>query len=225
MAEIRPIDQPAGPKRADAMARSKDELAEKAENQPQKFSVDVNSIELENEIVGKLNPTSGRLEITNPVPGYRYLFVRDELSAIAEVEQRVARELRADLPGYKRVDSGDPECPELRGADGARRLGDTILFRCPEEVAALLDRVRTRRARARLLPGNLVAQAERLGSRYVHAYEVEGDPHEIFSGRAGRSPREFSREIVQTQAVHQIAEDAKSGNIHGLPLDKVIKGA
>lgn len=235
MAEkIIPANLPAGHSREEAKKAVADQQAEEIEKLSENMGgFDPSTVfEVENEIAQNYNLNTNEFEVVDAVEGYSYLWGRISYKSHNEIMSRAQRYLGNRVPGYELVSGPKaefPECWNLRQADGTRRIGDVQLYRVRAEVYRAIRARQDLTAQARHLgisTAAIIAHAERY-PRYVHVTETKGNPIDYIRERArsrGGIPREaFDREMVQSLAVHQMAEDAKAGNLHGLPMERAVR--
>lgn len=230
--KIIPAELPAGAPRNEAKAIVADQLAEQGEKEFANVTAfDPSKLEIENEIAQHYNTATNEFEVTDAVEGYCYLWGRRHPKSHAEIMSRVGRYLGNRIPGYELVSGPQekfPECWQLRAEDGTRRIGDVQLYRVRKQVWDALQECYARDAKAREMgvSSGLMSRAARY-PRYVRATETEGDPMEFLRDRArtrGGIPREaYDRAVIESLTVHKIAEDARTGNLHGIPLDRAIR--
>jgi len=222
-----PANMPAGHAKDEAKKIVTDQLAEEMEaKEATAGAYDPNDLEIDNEIARNYNPMLGGFEVIGALPDYHYVWVRDDMRSVNELLTRASRYLGTRVPGYQIVRGKDPECRNMLDAQSYRRNGDTILAKAPIETKEAIDACidRQNRAREMGIAEGLLEAAER-NPKYVRAYAVEGDPHDIFRDRArrgGADPARYEQEMLASMAIHNIGEDAKTGNIKGLPLGRAI---
>lgn len=136
----------AGHGRREQMKRRLDNLHESAERMLENtdtamYAIDPAKLKEEPEILKHLNTTSCVFEVTNPKPGYVYLWEREKSDAIARKKTEARIWLGPGHPGWEVVSSAaEPECHDLLTAEGTRRIGDTILMRITTESYILIQR-------------------------------------------------------------------------------------
>jgi len=230
-----PADMPAGYDRDEAKRKITDQHAEAIEQMSgDNATFDPGVFDIENEIAQHYNFETNEFEVIDAVEGYSYLWGlclgSFAYQSHAEIMGRAHRLLGPRAKGYELVCGPRetfPECWEMRHVDGTRRIGDVQLYRIRSEYARAIEVKRAMRAKARELGASsqLLAKAERY-SKYAGAIEVEGDPHEYYRARAqnrGGIPRKaFDREMIMTLAEHKISEDARTGNLFGIPVTKAV---
>lgn len=229
--KIIPAELPAGHAREEAKKIVADQLAEQIEHESgDGATFDPSVLEVENEIAQHYNMSLNEFEVMDPVEGYDYLWGRCDYRSHMEIMSRAQRYLGMGVRGYELVSGPKerfPECWDLKAPDGTRRIGDCQLYRVKREVHHAIEVKQALAAKARDLgvSQNVLARAAKY-PKYVRATEVQGNPIDYLRNRAqahGGIPREaFDREMVETLVIHQIAEDAKKGNIHGLPLNRAV---
>ncbi len=150
---------PAGDRQRDVLKERTDRLAERAETAPQvEGGVNPKAFEIDREIAQYLHPVN-LLEVSNKVPGMRYKWVH--------TGQHSYFVTWATAQGWEIVSGDMPEAAERRDVTGARRIGDTILLRIPEERALRLDRAEyvQREMQQKGIGGRLAELGERYRSQ------------------------------------------------------------
>jgi len=240
---IIPADMPAGHSRDEAKRLVADQQAEAIEQMSgdnATFDPSILSLDsLENEIASNYNTVTNEFEVTDAVEGYSYLWGRYEIkgrpdySSHFEIMSRAQRLLGGRVPGYELVNGPQerfPECWHLRAVDGTRRIGDCQLYRVRKQIAAAIEVKQQMVAKAKELGvgANVLAHAAQANRRrhYVEATVTDGNPINYIRERArshGGIPREaFDREMITTLAEHKIAEDARTGNLYGIPVERAV---
>jgi hypothetical protein len=147
----RPVDEPKGPKRADAMARAKDDLDERIETMP-KEGIDPKKIAVDPAIrkvlVRNISRSRNPLAVSRALPEYEYGWyrwsgefpqVQEKLGITVEVDGRIE-------PAWEIVTGTMPEALERKHVDGTRRIADVMLMRCHKDVHAVLRAEEEQRA-------------------------------------------------------------------------------
>lgn len=135
----RPIDEPAGPRRANAMARSKDELDEQMDGKELATRA-LKDIKIDGEIVSTFN--SG--EVSNADPAFHYKWARyvKPYGGVAPVDYDLALTIRTSSHGvlkcWEKVNGSMVEAIEHRDETGCRKVGDVMLIRCRKDVYAAI---------------------------------------------------------------------------------------
>lgn len=228
--KINPSELPAGAARDEAKAIVKDQLEEEIDRRSQEGGAfDPAEFEIDNEIAQNYNFVTNEFEVIHPVAGYTYLWGRKDMRSHMEIMTRVQRYMGNNIKGYELV-KGDrkdfPECWHLKSVDGTRVIGDCQLYRVPTPVYHELRRRQDLLAKARDM--GVSAGALEYAARhpnYVHVHETDGDPIEAMRGRAqqhGMSRAQYDREMAMSLAVHKMAEDARDGNLYGMPVEKAV---
>ncbi len=123
---------PPGDERRDELKRRTDALAQQAQqlvDEAEVYGIDPTSLEVENEIASRFN----ELEVSDPLPGYRYRWVWTGMNSLM-VKRALAERFPGAYKGWEIVTGEMPEAQEAKdGVTGARRVGDAILLRCTEE--------------------------------------------------------------------------------------------
>jgi hypothetical protein len=148
----RPIDEPKGPKRADAMARATDDLAQQAEERSEeRGAIDPKKLVIESEIAQHFNS----LEVSHAQPGYVYCWARfkGDAGGVTQVQMKLAMTVKTNqgiLPCWEVVCGNMPEAIERKatgpGMDTTRCLGDVMLLRCRMEVYEAIRAYEERKA-------------------------------------------------------------------------------
>lgn len=123
-ATVNPDLEPAGWKRDEQLAERTDTLeqaAEEASEEREVHAFDPAQLKPDWEILQHMD----ELEVSDPTPGYRYMWVYEGLNS-----QMIVKKSRL---GWVVVQGQDPECAALKDARGYRKIGDTILMRIPED--------------------------------------------------------------------------------------------
>lgn len=207
----RPIDEPKGPKRADAMARAKDELEEQATTLSDEHGVvDPKKLVIENEIAQHFNS----LEVSNAQEGYVYLWARfkADMGGVPQVQMKLAMTVKTNQ-GVKacwEVVNGDmPEAIERKGSgpDTARYIGDVILLRCRTEIHAAIRRYEEQK-HERIRTGAMESLQEK-GRQ--HGMIVHTDPSDPVLQRALKhaAANEMANKILDSQI--------REGRVSGMP--------
>jgi hypothetical protein len=227
-----PADMPAGHSRDEAMKVVADELAEQGEKEfADVTSYSPDKLEVDNEIAQHYDFATDEFTVTDKVSGYVYLWNPANMRAHMEVMSRAARLLRdTSVRGFELVKGPKetyPECLHLKEVDGTRKVGDCQLYRIKEHVWAALVATGRMAAKAQEIgiSSSLLERAARAPG-YTAAHVVEGDPRQFLAQRAQRGgmPREqFVAEMVKTEAINEMARDMRSGNLHGMPVNKAVR--
>lgn len=238
---IIPAEIPAGHRREEAkklVTDQQDEAIEQMAGDDAAFDPSVLDLDnCDNEILQNYNTATNEFEVVDARPEYAYLWGRYEIkgrpdySSHFEIMSRAQRLLGSRVPGYELVNGPRerfPECWHLRAADGTRRIGDCQLYRVRKEVARAIEVKQSMNAKAREMGvGAQVLAYAAKHSRYVHANLTDGNPIDYIRERArshGGIPREtFDQQMIQTLAVHKIAEDARTGNLYGIPVERAVR--
>lgn len=137
----RPIDEPAGPKRRNAMARSKDELDEERDGKEVAVRA-LKDIQIDGEIISNFN--SGEVSNANPAFFYKWARYVKPYGGTAPVDYDLALTIRTSSHGvmkvWEKVNGSMVEAIEHREVDGTRKVGDVMLIRCRRDVHACLRR-------------------------------------------------------------------------------------
>ena len=115
---------PAGHARKEVLKKRKDTLEHKAEEmagQVEVGAIDPKSFEVSREIGGRFD----ELQVVGALPQYAYKWV--QIDYPTNSRGKMAR--LETINGWEVVTGDMPEAPDLRQADGTRRLGDVILMR------------------------------------------------------------------------------------------------
>lgn len=138
----RPIDQPAGPKRREAMARVQDELEEDIAAMPEgATAVKLKDIKIDGEIISNFN--SGHVSNADPAFVYAWKRYVAPFGGTAPVDYDLALTIRTSSHGvlkcWEKVNGLMTEAIEHRAVDGTRKIGDVMLLRCRKDVYAAIQ--------------------------------------------------------------------------------------
>lgn len=213
----RPIDEPAGVKRTEAMAQAKDDLAEKAEALP-KESISPRKIEINREIASVLVQQQNK--VSGGLPDKVYCWVRyrrpDGTSDSSAIDAKLVEEVTVDgqkQPMWEVVTGDMPEARERKGvgADSTRRIGDVLLMRCDRDVYAAWQDNQERYTQ--LFNGRAIApEGGRVfidKGRRVHVSTISNDPNDKRYKKMMTSAA--ANEIANRQFDQQIREGRVAG--------------
>lgn len=128
-ADKRPIDEPAGHKRDEAMRRSKDALEQEAEQLADELGVagiDPSALEEDREVVQMLTDSS---HVRDAQPGYVYCWVRFKSNSGANgVDEKLSWTIGGS-PVWEVVKGDMPEARERKNESGYRVMADVLLMR------------------------------------------------------------------------------------------------
>lgn len=207
----RPIDEPKGPKRADAMARAKDDLEEQADKRSdERGAIDPKKLVVESEIAQHFNS----LDVSNAQEGYRYCWARFKADAggVPQVQMKLAMTVNTNqgIKACWEVVNGDMlEAIERKGSgpDTARYIGDVLLLRCRVEIYDAIRAYEEKKARDR--------QAQSMENLHEkgrqHGMIVHTDPNDPVLQRALKhaAANEMANKILDTQI--------REGRVSGMP--------
>jgi len=206
---------PAGYERQEVLKQNADNLAQKAEEIADAHDVhrvDPTAVEPDREILGLIDA----LQVTHASPGYRYKWVQDQWPSHAKsLEVRRTRGIHVKVngqiqPAWEIVLHDMPESPELKQADGVRRVGDCILMRCRVDVYMVLQKQEALK-RERQVQGvtaefdDLARQGANKGIRVTHGNMERSDLRNM-----------QSNQIAKTQFDGMV----RDGNIPGMEVPK-----
>lgn len=205
---------PPGYERQEVLKERTDTLEQKAEEIADAHDihkVNPDSIAPDREILHVIDAC----EVTHAQPGYRYKWVQDQWPSQAkslEVRRTRAIHVRVDgktRPAWEIVLHDMPESPELRQADGVRRVGDCILMRCRADVHMMLqlEEQKKRDRQVGSLTDNLDALGEygrKKGCRTAHGNVARG----------GFVDQMHANQIAKSQ----FGDMVRDGNIPGMQM-------
>jgi hypothetical protein len=199
---------PAGHNREEELKKRIDDLEQQLEslqNQEQTHRLDPRVFQEDREILKHMN----ELEVTDKQPGRVYKWVYYGLNGQMVMKMKYF--------GWRVIQSGDPECPEMKESDGTRRIGDTLLMWTTEEK---YDEIEKRSERLRLEQQLGVEAALReLGERHrKDGLIVRTNLEDIPSRKAGHTMMDTIKErAARTQNVSKVTDMLKEGSVPGMP--------
>jgi len=128
--DVEPNLPPPGHERDEELKARTDNLeaaAESIQTEHEVYGVDPSSLEPDREILQHMD----ELTVDKAQPGYHYKW-----EYFGQNGRNIWRSKRL---GWAVVDASMPEAPELKGADGYRRIGDTLLMRITDERFAQIE--------------------------------------------------------------------------------------
>lgn len=164
---------PSGDEQREALKKRKDKLEQKAEElseQAEFYSFDPSKLEMDNEIAQHFNA----LEVTDKVPGYKYVWVNYMSVHGRGVTHKLSKRVKGQ-PVWEVVRNEMPECKELEAVDGTRRIGDVLLMRGRIELVEQLeyaDYVKSMRQQD-AIESNLLAMGDKYSKYGVKVYKTE----------------------------------------------------
>lgn len=179
---------PAGHARREVLKARKQRLDEIAEGLAANtdmpvYAVDPKKLKEEPEILKHYDFVNQQFSVSHKVAGKVYFWCRDERTAIAQKQTEVRMWLGANAQPWEIIGNGPefPECPDLKGADGYRRIGDVILMRLDlDTYTALHKRMAVvQRYRETSLNESLTEFEKRLGAK-VSVLAGSDDPRNLY---------------------------------------------
>lgn len=184
---VDPTQIPAGYERAETLKQIADELDQEAEERAtdeERFRLDPSKFMIENEIASK----AGSLEPSNMQPGRVYFWARYRAEhGISQVDHKLSitigvRELATGKTWKEQVwhvvKGDDPEAPELKQADGTRRIGDVMLLWAKQAAYDAIQRVAEEKRRELMGAPKRAAQSfeAKTGIKVVTEQDMANDP-------------------------------------------------
>lgn len=206
-----------GHRRREQLRVQADQLEEQAETLAAEQGVeaiDPNALLPDDEIQSLLSRSAE--EISNPVPGFSYMWVNVEYPQNA----RGSHVLAMQAQGWHVVkgdidDKSMPESIEHRTTDGTRKLGDCLLMRIDSRRKAHID-YQYDLLNARRM-GNDQATVDELSTKYgikVVAYD------KMTPEAQTRLERQAATQFAKRAAMERVADDLRNGTVPGVPAGR-----
>ena len=198
--EITPDLPSAGHARDEELKKRTDNLDAAAEfmsDDQEIYGVDPKAFEEDREILAHLD----ELHIADALPDHHYLW------AYFGMNGRVVWQRKRD--GWKVVSGNDPEAPELKDADGLRKIGDCLLMKIPLERYNQLQAEREKRRVSQQL--GIDARLIELGDKAAkHGIKVHTDPGTISADRGKKLEGSCAAAVPQPRYPRQARSSARS---------------
>lgn len=219
---VDPTSLPAGHARDETLKAIADELEQEADERAtdeERFRLDPSKFVIENEIASK----AGALDdISGAQPHRVYFWARYKAEhGSSQVDHKLSitigvREIATGKTWKEQVwhvvKGDDPECLEMRQADGTRRIGDVILLWAKKEAYEAIVRVADQKRRELLGAPARAAQAfeAKTGIKIVTEQQMANDPRFEKIAKHAEGYREANlRE--QAQVRQQLIEQQRHG--------------
>lgn len=202
---------PAGHARKETLAKRKDQLEEKADQmagQVETGPINPKAFEVDRELAGRFD----ELQVVNADPGYAYKWV--QIDYPSNSRGKMAR--METIQGWEVVTGDMPEAPDLKQADGTRRLGDVILMRMRRDRFERYQKEQAdKRAHAQ---GAVTSGIKEMGDRYrkhgVVVHTAEDMPEHMKKAIEHPSPAAVNAMRGAMAAQGQLDENIRNGTLN-----------
>ena len=194
---------PAGDAQRDLLRERLDRLEAKIAEMPERGTIDPAAFEIDREIAQHLSPVN-LLEVSHAQAGFRYKWIH--------TGQHSYFVKWANAQGWEIVTGDDPESRECKDVTGARRIGDVILMRIPEDRALKLDRAEAirREAQKKGTSGSL--------EELVYKYRDYGA--RVHTDFATMNPQIAKAMQARGMAASKFEQMVRSGTVPGMPAPR-----
>jgi len=209
---------PAGDERREVLRKREDNLQEQAEAMAETtdaYAMDPKALKVDRELAQHYDfDENTMLKITNRNPNRRYTWGNFSSQHGIDVRRKMGM-------GWKPVSGSDPECSELKAADGTRTIGDVMLMWTTPENKARIDRMH--QAKRDRVYQTAVTQEQEMADfarKHPNAFIIRPSKLESQVGRAsdfvgpkGQQAAPVSREIAAKMLGDMVREE-----IPGVPI-------